>query len=303
MLTDIRKNNKGRLFVTRFAILILVSITFAGCSRDERMVKKFIKRINAREADKASSYIFPKDQAYLFVFNHQFLQNDEVVTFEINDLESGDKNNEPFVAMNLKCKNCSDNLKKYFTQRGIMKGDIVIDTIWIKTVNESSVLSFPWKWDTTLISNDLKLASVKAEVLNIRSGPGKNFGVVSQLKMNDKVLIDQSSENKNWLKCFTFDENGNTKSGYVSSSLTEVEEISFFNLGLFGKMGLLVASIIALIVIIVVIPLMATTIFRSAEDNFTVGIILFVVLIVIVVVAYQIIENVFFELFLLNMPF
>ena len=302
-MTLFKNEPKAKHLFSRFAVLILILITLSGCNGNERKVKKLFKRINAREANKASSYIYPEDQAYLYVFNHQFLIQDEIMNFEITQMENGIKDSEPFVSLKLKCNNCSDNLKKYFSKRGLTIDDLIVDTIWIKKVNESKFLTFPWKWDTKQISKDLKLAKVTSETLNIRSGPGQNYSISGKLKEYDKVLFDKNTEKDSWLKCFTFDEKGNVNPGYISSNLIQIEEISFFKIGLFGKLGLLVASIIALVVVIVVIPLMLTTIFRSAEDNWTLGLILFGVLIGILFLTYQIIENVLFELFLINLPF
>jgi len=303
MKTLFKNETKINLLLSRFTILILVMITLSACSGNERIVKKLFKRLDAREVNKASKYVYPEDQVYLYVFNNQFLKNDKAMNFEINQMAHGIKDNEPFVFIKLKCNNCSDNLKKYFNQRGLIIDGLIVDTIWIKKVNESKFLTFPWKWDTKQISKDLKLAKVTSEILNIRSGPGQNYSISGILKEYDKVLIDRSTEKNNWLKCFTFDEKGNVNLGYIASNLTQIEDISFFNIGLFGKLGLLVASIIALVVIILIIPLMLTTIFRSAEDNWTLGLILFGVLIGILFLTYQIIENVLFELFLINLPF
>jgi len=272
--------------------------------KDFRKVKKFFKRINAREINSASSYIFPEDYANLYIFYEQFLKKNKVIDFQIIDVEKRTIDGQSCLIVKLTCNNCNESLLSYFSDRKkIINENVIYDTIYIRSVNEKDYLSFDWEWDKNVLSKNLKRAEVKAEVLNVRSGPGTEYPVIAKLEEFNEIIIDSDSKNPSWYKCFFFEKNGKVNYGFISSKFTEIEEISFFNLGWFGKLGLLTASIIALVVLIIIYPLMITTIFRSAQDSGTFGLILFGVFIAIVFLTYQIIENVIFELFLINLPF
>jgi len=279
--------------------LILGMLT--SCNFEQRKVKKFFKRINAREVISASSYIFPGDHGKLYIFYKQFLSNNNVTNFEILDMNDVVINNEPAIITKLKLYNANNRLLNLFKNKNQLEDDIIVDTIFIKQGIDGSYLSFDWS--ENILPKELKLASVKVENLNVRSGPGKNYSVIDKLEENDDIIIDATYKNTQWFKTITFDKNSNIKYGYIYSSLTDVNEISFFNLGWFGKIGLLVSSIIAFVVLIIVLPLLLTTIFSTAGDNAVFGIILFGVLIAIIVISYEIIEGVIFELFLINLPF
>lgn len=289
---------KKNLFKVLFFLCLLL---LTSCDNNEKLVKKFFKRLNAREVNAASSYIYPEDHPYLYVFSEQFLKNNKVTDFELTGINLYEKTDTPYIVVNLRCNNCSEPLKKFFEENFQMKPENITDTIFIKTVDGNNCLSFRWKAKNC--PPHLKKATVRNGPLNVRCGPGKEFAVVTTLQVNDDILVDDSYNNPLWRKCILFEKEGAMKFGYIASRLSDIKEISFFTLGWFEKVGLLLASLIALFVLFIVFILLLTTIFRSGSDNSNFGCILFGVLILIVILTYQIIEGVVFELFMINLPY
>ena len=290
--------NRFSIIALSFALLIVAT----SCNFNKREVKKFFKRLNAKEVNSAASYIISDDQANLYYFNNQYWSGNGS-DFEIMEMESQMIGEKPCVIVKLKCNNCSEDLLTYFKNRKVLQADIITDTIFVKKVNGDKYLTFDLGGYDPQLSKVLRLAQVKSNSVNIRSGPGIGYSIISTLKKTDEVTIDDGFVNSEWRKCIFTDERGKLTVGYISSSLTEIKDVSYFQIGWFGKLGLLGASIIALVVLIVVFPLMLTTIFRTASDNVVFALILFGVLIAIVLLTYEIIEGVLFELFLINLPF
>jgi uncharacterized protein YgiM (DUF1202 family) len=290
--------NKFSIIALSLGLLILTT----SCNFDKRKVKKFFKRLNAHEVNSSSSYIISDDQANLYYFNNQYWSGNGS-DFEILEMERQTIGGKPCVIVKLRCNNCSEDLMTYFKNKKVLQEDIITDTIFVKKVNGDKYLSFDLGGYDPQLSKILRVAQAKSNSVNIRSGPGIGYSIISTLKKSDEVTIDDGFINSEWRKCIFTDEKGELTVGYIASSLTEIQDVSYFQLGWFGKLGLLGASIIALVVLIVVFPLMLTTIFRTAGDNAVFALILFGVLIVIVLLTYEIIEGVLFELFLINLPF
>ena len=174
---------------------------------------EFFKRINAREVASASSYIFPGDHGKLYIFYKQFLSNNNVTNFEILNMNDVVINNEPAIIIKLKLHNANSRLLNLFENKNQLEGDIAVDTIFIKQGIDGTYLSFEWSED--ILPKELKLASVKVENLNVRSGPGKNYKVIDKLEENDDIIIDGTYKNSQWFKTITFDKNANIKYGYI----------------------------------------------------------------------------------------
>jgi hypothetical protein len=180
----------------------------------------------------------------------------------------------------------------------------IVDTFFVKKANGKEFVTFDWDLNEKSISKNIKLSSILVEKINLRSGPGQKYNVISQLENGDELLMDDNYENSNWRKGFYFEENGSIKKVYFSSKLTDRKEISFFTLDWADSMGIIVISILGIIVLFVIYPLLFGALFRMGGEGAGVfAIILFVVLLVVVYFTYQIIETAFFELFIVNLPF
>ena len=286
----------------RLFLITILSLTLLSCNKNEKIAKKFFKRLNSRELGAASKYIWPDDHKKLHVFKTLFLEDNNLINFELEDAESEEINGKEYVNLKIKCLNFSEPLNNYFDSLGIKKGEYIYDRVLVKTANDYDYLSFNWNWDTTKIPSNLKLAEISADQLNLRSGPGINFDVIEVLKMNENVLIDANYNNKEWNKGVVFDQNNNPKTVFFSSKFSQQKEISFFTLGYFGQITGLFICIIALICFVVMYPILFISIFRSGVGSGKIALILFTILIGSLYFTYQILENSLFELFLINLP-
>jgi hypothetical protein len=282
--------------------LSVLSIVLVSCDSNERNIKKTFNRLNAGETSSASKYIWPEDHKNLYTFEERFLSKNELLSFDIETIE---KINEESYKVTLNCSNGNEELLSYFKSKRNLLSDIkIVDTFFVKKANGKEYLTFDWDLNDKSISNNIKLSSILVKKLNLRSGPGKNFNVISQLENGDELLIDDNYENSNWRKGFYFEENSSIKKVYFSSKLTDRKEISFFTLKWAESLGVIVISILGLIVLFVVYPLLFSALFRAGGEGAGVfALILFVILLVAVYFTYQIIEIAFFELFIINLPF
>lgn len=279
------------LLTTLLAILLLTS-----CNSNERKVKKFIKRISAREINSASKYLWPEDHASLYVFNERFLANDKLTTFDIKEVTE----NGSSITAKIDLLNAKDGLKAYFDSLGMLNGNTLSLTFTTRKTEEADYISIQFPWDDCGLPAKLKRSSVQTEALNLRSGPGLGYPVQKVIKQNDDLLIDADYVNNDWRKGFVFGDNGQVETLYFSSKLSDEEELSFFTLGYFGTASLLILCLVGVLVLIVCIPLL---IFGIATSVAGFGLLLLALLAGILYFTYQIVESMFFELFMINLPY
>lgn len=280
--------------------LLLILTILTSCNSNERMVKKFIKRINAREINSASKYLWPEDHASLYVFNQRFLQNDELTTFEIEEVS---ENNEVITAK-INLLNAKDDLKNYFNSLGLLDGNRLNLTFKKRKTEESNYISIQFPSNDCGLPQKLKRSSVQTEILNLRSGPGLGYAVKKQAKQNEDLLIDAGYTNEGWRKGYDFDENGNLQTFYFSSNLSDEKEISFFTLGYFGTASLIILGLLGILIWFLVYPLVLFGgIFRAAGEAPQMALILLALMVGSMYFTYQLLENMLFELFLINLPY
>lgn len=279
------------LFPTLITLFLLTS-----CNSNERMVKKFIKRINAREINSASKYLWPEDHASLYVFNERFLADDKLTTFDIKEVNE----NGTTITAKIDLLNAKEGLKAYFDSLGILNGNTLNLTFSTRKTEETDYISIQFPWDDCGLPAKLKRSSVQTEALNLRSGPGLGYPVQKVVKQNEDLLIDADYVNNDWRKGFIFGDNGQVETLYFSSKLSDEEELSFFTLGYFATTSILVLCILGILVLIVCIPLL---IFGIATSVAGFGLLLLGLLAGILYFTYQIVESMFFELFMINLPY
>jgi hypothetical protein len=260
------------------------------------MVKKFIKRINAREINSASKYLWPEDHASLYVFNERFLADDKLTTFDIKEVNE----NGTTITAKIDLLNAKEGLKAYFDSLGMLNGNTLNLTFSTRKTEEADYISIQFPWDDCGLPAKLKRSSVQTEALNLRSGPGLGYPVQKVVKQNEDLLIDADYVNNDWRKGFAFGDNGQVETLYFSSKLSDEEELSFFTLGYFATTSIVVLCILGILVLIVCIPLL---IFGIATSVAGFGLLLLGLLVGILYFTYQIVESMFFELFMINLPY
>ncbi len=285
--------------------LLAITFLFVSCDTNERNIKKAYKRLSAGETASASKYIWPEDHKNLYTFQKRFFANNELMSIDVEAIDRLNFFENEAYKVTLKCNNCSDELKAYFESKNNLLSDSkVVDTIFAKSANGTSYITFDWDLNDKSISQNLKLSTVLTEKLNLRTGPSMQFKVVGQLENGDELLIDDAYDNSSWRKGILFDDANKLHEVYFSSKLSDRNEISFFSLNWSDSLGILVLSILAIIVLFVVYPLLFAALFRAGGEGAGIfALILFGVLLTAVYFTYQIIETAVFELFLINLPF
>jgi hypothetical protein len=277
-----------------------ICVVFSSCNGPERQVKKIFKRINAQEVSSASKYIWPEDHAKLYVFNKRFLENNPLTTFEIVETEEKEVSGQTKVIAKVRVLNGSTQLLAYFDSLQILEKDVIKIEFEQKTANETDYYTFPFNWEDTQMPAELELGVIRTKELNLRSGTSTNFPVIATAKENKQLLIDPNFDNNNWRRGFLISNDKPIQSCYFSRQYSETKSISFFTLGYFETTSMLILFILGVLVLIVCIPLL---IFGIATSVVGFGFLLLALLLGILYFTYQIVENMFFELFLINLPY
>lgn len=287
----------------KLLFLSLLFFSLFSCNNRERMVEKFFKRLNANEVNASSKYVWPEDYNKLYVFNKRFLANSQLTNFEVIESESIDQ--KDIVKVRVRLLNAKQELLDYLNSLDVMnsKNEITLD-FRIRKANDVEYISIPFDSDSSIIPIDnLKLSSVKTEQLNLRAGPGINFNVVGSLKKYDEILIDNKFNNRDWRKGFIINENSSVQKVYLSSKFTDLNEISFFTIGFFGKFSLISLLIVGIIVCVIVYPMVLIGCFRQIGQAPQFALILLGLIIGSLYFTYQLFENFLFEFFLINIPY
>ena len=285
-----------------FGLLVLVLLSFCSCSSfsNDRRLKKFVSRFNAKEYACASTYIYPDDRMQLAFFANEVMNNVSNAFIEIEESETKDD----YMVAKLKWKNANDFLRNYFANIGkpLLEGDVLVDTLKIRETLDGDCFSFDWG-SPELNKEKLRLASISAEnveQMNIRADAGKRARIIGKLEKGDDILIED--EGKGWSRCYLVNDNSQVQRGYIYTANMSVKESAFFTLGIFDSMSLLVAVIVILIIIVPLyyISSLATGLFGIpvAGPVICIGIILGCLYVV-----YQLIEKILFELFIINLPY
>jgi len=126
--------------------------------------------------------------------------------------------------------------------------------------------------------------------------------IIGELTTDKKIVIDDYSEDPNWVRCYTIDYNCNIIHGFIKRSPVLEKQSLFFSLGLFDSLSLFVAMIIFVVVALPLLYIGALiNLFRGGGF---IGIILCVLLVLgLVYIAYNLLENILYELFLINLPY
>src|SRR5574344_884903 len=168
-------------------LLLVVSVLLlSSCSSNERMVKKFVSRINADEYDASSVYIFPDDRAKLDFFARKVKQRCKTTFFKGNDCETSEENGEEAVKVVFQVENANDFIRTYFEQIGkpLAADNTFTDVIPIRETKDGECLAFTWALPG-VDGSHLMVASIQSgnnvSNMNIRRGPGTKYPIEGTL--------------------------------------------------------------------------------------------------------------------------
>ena len=303
------KNGISETKLLKGIALGLCLLCFCSCSNDGRMVKKFIKRMNAKEVNAASKYVYPADHASLYFFNEEVLKKTPNLLLKLTEKENVMAGGQKGVAVKIQCKNVSQFFVNYMQNLNMLDEDnCIVDTILIKETEKGNKITFRWakiqgeNLYLASIREDQKNIQTKITSLNIRSDKSDKSEIIGELTKFKKIVIDEYSEDPDWVQCFTIDHKCDIVQGYIKKSPVLEKNSLFFSLGIFEGLSLLIAVII--LVVIAFPILFIGSIVQALFGAGMPGIIACVALILgLIYTAYQLLENILFELFLINLPY
>jgi lipoprotein len=276
-------------------------LLFSACSNDGRKVKKFLSRINAREINAASMYIYPGDHPKLSIYADVLEKNPNLflkLHSKHNIIIDGKKG----VAVELECVNSTPYYRNYMEKLGLLQSSgMIVDTLFIRETTDGEKLTFNW---APIEGENLKLATIRdstVRVMNIRAGKSSNAPIIGKLENKDKIIINDYPATADWVRCFTIDENCNVVRGYVYRKSLGANESEFFNIGIFDSIGLLIAiALLAIVGAFFYLLRSVVEIFSQSPAGWIFAIIL---LLLLLYTAYQLLEKILFELFIINLPY
>lgn len=293
--------NRINLLCAFFIVLFL-----ASCSQEQRDLKKFEGRLNAGEYACASVYLYDGDlPSFSFFCNEIRKKNPNLLIRQISCTDGiVDGNSVLFAEFEL--VNSSKAVRRYFNNIGYeLSPDYTFkDTIIIRETNDGKKLSFNWGMKHN-DENSYQLAHItgdNVEKLNIRKSPDVQSLVVGKLNRGDDILIDNTGEDAQWVHGYMVNSNGDIVSGYIQNTQLGKTTSSFFSLGIFDSMTLLGAILV--FVLICVFFVFGSSLFAMVSSIPVAGIAITIVCILLLIYsAYQLLEKILFELFLINLPY
>lgn len=206
------------------------------------------------------------------------------------------------VAVEFECVNATPYYRNYMEKLGLLQpSGMIVDTLFIRETNDGEKLTFNW---APIEGENLKLATIhnsNVSVMNIRAGRSTNSDIVGKLEQEDKVIINDYPATSEWVKCFTIDDNCNVEKGYIYRKSLGANESEFFNIGIFDSIGLLVAvALFAICGAFFYLLYSCVEIFSGSPTGWVFAVILILLLLY---TAYQLLEKILFELFIINLPY
>jgi hypothetical protein len=297
--TGLKSHTSRRNFI-RNILLGLCLFCFCSCSNDGRLVKKFIKRMNAKEVNAASKYIYPADHANLYFFNEEVFKKTPNLLLKLIDKKNIEVDGQPGVTVKIECKNTSPFFVNYMKKLNLLNNNnFIVDTIFVKETDKGDKITFGW---AKIKGENLYLASTQYSTWDIHSGKGEKSAIIGKWTPDKKIVIDEYSENPNWVQCFTIDHQCNIVQGYIKKNSDIEKDLLFFSLGIFDGLSLLVAIII---LIGIAFPIFYISSIVQALLNIPNGGIFVCIALILglIYIVYQLLEIILFELFLINLPY
>ena len=285
----------------KFVMGLFMLYALSSCSEGENMLKKFESRLNADEFDCAASYIYDGDNPTFTFFVDEILKKNENLLIEVDDSNNETVNGEEVVIAKFRLKNSNSKVDNFFENLGYhVENGCFTDTIRLRETNEGKKLSFRWGVRNTdegilrvakFISSDNGVSSI---TMNIKSGGSR------KIETGDETIVDTHEGKK--LRCYVVDHQGKIREGSIPNTQIELKNKSYSTLGIIDSMSVLTAVIVLVIVVLVFggIHLIA-----SAFMAIPVGGIFLLVgsILGLIYCAYQLLEKILFELFIINLPY
>lgn len=284
-----------------FIVVLFFALSMVSCSEGENMLKKFESRLNADEFDCAASYIYDGDNPTFTFFVDEILKKNDNLLIELDESDNEDINGEEVVIAKFRLKNSNSRVNNYFEHLGYhIENGCFTDTIRLRETSDGKKLSFNWGLRNT-DDEILRIAKFTsddkgAKELTVSVKNGNN----RKLKGGDEVVVDTHEGSK--LRCYIVDDEGRIREGSIPNTQITLKNTSYSTLGVFDSMGLLTAVIIFVVIVLI---FGSFSLIADAFNGFPFGGILILVgsLLGLIYCAYELLEKILFELFIINLPY
>lgn len=296
---------------TLFPYILIMSITLLlqSCQSysDGRMLKKFISRFNAEEYASAATYVYPGDRMNVAFFANEVKTLAPHTFIKLEDYDTEGSGENRYIKATLKWENTTPALLSYFSNIGHPLDANGIQTINLKIrdTNDGETITFPWGIPNVLPEN-LWIANKKGGdksknlPIQLYSSPSSKSNAVDK---TDEDLIVGQEDDAGWRPAYQVTKDGELVTYYIPKDSTiDLDRTAFFHLGIFDSVGVIVALII---LIVIVAPFfLLKGVIEALFTNSMYGPIIVVALILgAIYVIYQLLEQILFELFIINLPY
>ncbi len=294
-----------------FTIILVMGITLMlqSCQSysDGRMLKKFISRFNAAEYASAATYVYPGDRMNVAFFAKEVKTLAPHTFIKLEDYDTEGSGEGRFIKAKLKWENTTPALKSYFNNIGLPldADDKQVVSLKIRDTNDGETLTFPWGIPNVLTEN-LWIAN-KTEKDNSGNVPIQLYTApnakAKTAEKTDKSIIVGEEDNAGWRPAYKVSKDGELITYYIpKDNSINLDRTAFFHLGIFDSVGVIIAMII-LIVIVVPFILLRGVIASLFTGSVYGPLIVVALILVVIYVIYQLLEQILFEMFIINLPY
>ena len=257
--------------------------------------------MNAREINAASVYIYPGDHPRLSIYA-DVLEKNPNLFLKLHSKHNVVVDGVKGVTVEFECVNATPYYRNYMGKLGLLQpSGMIVDTLFIRETNDGEKLTFNW---APIEGENLKLATIRdstVRVMNIRAGQNTDAPIIGKVEHKDRIIINDYPATSDWVKCFTIDDDCNVVQGYVYRKSLGANESEFFSLSIFDSIGLLVA--VTLFAVFGVFVYLLRGIIEALFQTPVTWIFAVLLILLLLYTAYQLLEKILFELFIINLPY
>ena len=290
-----------------FALGIILLLQSCQSYSDGRMLKKFISRFNAGEYASAASYVYPGDRMNVAFFANEVKTLAPHTFIKLEDYKTEKSGDSRYIKATLKWENTTPALLNYFKNINYPLGTDGKQTVNLKIrdTNDGETITFPWGIPNVLPEN-LWIANRESDgdsdklPIKLYSAPSSKANTLAE---TDKDIIVGQEDDAGWRPAYKVTKEGEFITYYIPKDATiSFDRTAFFHLGIFDSIGVIMALII---IIVIVVPfLLLRGVIESIFTGSMYGPIIVVALVLLALfVIYQLLEQILFELFIINLPY
>lgn len=295
------------LFTHLLVLSVMLLLQSCQSYYDGRMLKKFISRFNAEEYASAATYVYPGDRMNVAFFANEVKTLAPHAFIKLEDYNTEKSDDSRYIKATLKWENTTPALLTYFNNIGHpldADGKQTVD-LQIRDTNDGETITFPWGIPNVL-SENLWIATKKddgkseSHPIELYSTPSAEANAAD--KTNKDLIVGQEDD-AGWRPAYQVTKDGELITYYIpKDSDIVLDRTAFFHLGIFDSVGVILALV--LIIVIVAPFFLLRGVIEAIFSSSIIGPFIVVALILAAFYAiYQLLEQILFELFIINLPY